>query len=720
MSYDLPRLDMSKKLDYTWFPTAAQCFIYRNFGCVPTERMADVLGTDNATVVRMAQDMGLDTKESVSDEWLTRGYVTLIRNNWHLLDYDGLCRLLGWDREYLAYILKEDDFLDIKLGGFKSATPSLEITELDETQRARTEEIKKITESVRERTPKPDVAPFDFFSELAGGTSVDTHDCVFDYRIIYSYCALYGDTFADKKLIDVSFSDEMLAKYREVGVNGVWTQAVLSSLVPYPFDPRMSEGYERRLEGMRYLTDKLEKYGIKLYLYLNEPRSLPEEFFLQNPHLRGHVSEKNGSQLCVSTEEVQRYLYDGAAYLAREVPKLGGFFTITASENPTNCYSHAREDTCTCPRCSQKSRAEIYGLVNRLICEGAQSVNPNIRVFAYTWEWGSPELADRVLEATPDGVGLLCVSERGVKKNIHGVETSVRDYSISVEGPGTDALESWRYARARERDALAKVQINNTWELSGVPFIPAVDKVYRHLRAIAETGDVNGLFLTWTLGGYPSPILKLATAFKKGKEAPTLREMCREWFPSIDTETLCDAFTAFSEAFDEFPFSLRVAYNSPQFAPSDFLFEKNTGFKATMVGIPYDDIDKWSLGFGREIYYKCFSDICEKWRRGMELIHTLNTDNADVRMICESAEACYLHFLSIKNQTEYICSEDVEVKKKALLSEEEIAEKMLSLMGRNASVGYEASNHYYCTKQNLVEKIINCKYLYDKLGGTHE
>ena len=715
MAYVLPKLDAQKRLDYTWFPTAAQCFIYRNWGAVSAERLAFVLDTDAANVLRMAEDMGLDTSIEVSDVWMIRGYITLIRNNWHLLDYEGICRLLGWSSEYLAYILKEDDFLDVKLGNFKSATPKLTVEDLDGDKKARTEEIKKITLGLRKVMEAETFKPFDFFGAINSSSAECEDGSVFKYRIIYSYCALYGDTFCHKDLIDLSFPDEMLAKYREVGVNGIWTQAVLSSLVPYPFDENMSKGYEKRLEGMRYLTQKLEKYGIKLYLYLNEPRSLPESFFEANEELLGHVGEKSGPHLCVSTEIVQKYLYDGTAFLVRSVPKLGGFFTITASENPTNCYSHSKDGACNCPRCSDKSRAEIFGLVNRLICEGARSANPDIKVFAYTWEWGSSEIADSVLENTPEGVGLLCVSERGVKKNIKGIQTSVRDYSISVEGPGEEALRSWKYAKSRGRDALAKVQLNNSWELSGVPFIPAIDKVYRHLRRIAETQDVNGLFMSWTLGGYPSPVLRLAIAFRSGEEPPTLEELYGKWFPNTDIKTLSSAFTAFSEAFDEFPFSLRVAYNSPQFAPANFLFEKKTGYKATMVGIPYDDIDKWSSEFGGEVYYGCFKSICEKWAKGMELLHIIEYPSPDLRMIFDSAEACFLHFTSIKNQFEYICFTDKEIRRKALESEQKVCEKMIELMGRNAAIGFEASNHYYCTRYNLVEKIINCRYLEEKL-----
>ena len=81
--------------------------------------MARVLGTDAATVTAAAADLGLAESTANEELWRTRGYVTLIRANWHLLDFSGLCTLLAWDEGYLAYILKEDDFLEVKLGGKK-------------------------------------------------------------------------------------------------------------------------------------------------------------------------------------------------------------------------------------------------------------------------------------------------------------------------------------------------------------------------------------------------------------------------------------------------------------------------------------------------------------------------------------------------------------------------------------------------------------------------
>ena len=63
--------------------------------------------------------MGLPAKRQLSDDFLRRIYITVIRQNWHLLPEEQIIELLGWNAERFAYTLKEDDFLEHKLGQVK-------------------------------------------------------------------------------------------------------------------------------------------------------------------------------------------------------------------------------------------------------------------------------------------------------------------------------------------------------------------------------------------------------------------------------------------------------------------------------------------------------------------------------------------------------------------------------------------------------------------------
>ena len=66
-----------------------------------------------------------------------RGYITLIRRNWHLLPYDQLLELLEMTPERLAFALREDDFLWVKLGRLKPQCEPLRYRAPDEAARRR-------------------------------------------------------------------------------------------------------------------------------------------------------------------------------------------------------------------------------------------------------------------------------------------------------------------------------------------------------------------------------------------------------------------------------------------------------------------------------------------------------------------------------------------------------------------------------------------------------
>ena len=51
------------------------------------------------------------------------------------------------------------------------------------------------------------------------------------------------------------------------------------------------------------------------------------------------------------------------------------------------------------------------------------------------------------------------------------------------------------------------------------------------------------------------------------------------------------------------------------------------------------------------------------------------------------------------------------------LAEDEIAHarRLFTLTREDARIGYEASNHYYYYPLDLVEKVVNCRHVLDRL-----
>ena len=76
----------------------------------------------------------------------------------------------------------------------------------------------------------------------------------FGARYIYSFCALYDGA------LDVDRAtycpDSLLEKYAEAGVNGIWLQAVLYRVTEFPFDKKMSDGWEERQKNLRNFVNR--------------------------------------------------------------------------------------------------------------------------------------------------------------------------------------------------------------------------------------------------------------------------------------------------------------------------------------------------------------------------------------------------------------------------------------------------------------------------------
>src|SRR5207247_8026399 len=106
-------------------------------------------------------------------------------------------------------------------------------------------------------------------------------------RFGYSYFALYGDPLLDQA--PDPYPEGYLARMAAIGVNGVWLQAVLYKLAPFPFKPQLSERYKERLANLRALGSRARKHALGLYLYLNEPRAMPLAFYETHPEMKGVI-----------------------------------------------------------------------------------------------------------------------------------------------------------------------------------------------------------------------------------------------------------------------------------------------------------------------------------------------------------------------------------------------------------------------------------------------
>ncbi len=721
------------------FPDAAHAVVWRNWQLVGPDRLAAVLATSADKITELAVSMGLPREVKIPREMRERGYITLVRRNWHLLPYDQLLSLLDMTAEEFAFRLREDDFLYSKLGFVKPPCEPVKYREPDAAALRRAADIRALVhqqfEVLLDQPAEPRFAFIDALGHV-GDAAADDRDRNSDkgLRFIYSYFAVFGDPLANPQLDP--FPDGLLVRLRAQGVNGIWLHTVLRQLAPGgEHFPEFGEGHEDRLANLRSLVERAKRYGIDVYLYINEPRAMPNEFFAQRPEMAGAPSGKY-TAMCTTDPRVRQWLSDSLAYVFEKVPGLGGIFTITASENPTNCASQGQRSAC--PRCAKRTESEIVAEVVAAMEEGVHRSAPAAKVINWDWGWGwawhdDNEEARATIAKLPDSTWLMSVSEWSLPIERGGVKSELGEYSISAVGPGPRATLHWADAKQRGLKTVAKVQLNNSWELSAVPYLPVLDLVAEHCERLAKA-DVDGMMLSWTLGGYPSMNLELASKFA-ARPAPetesALQALAERHFGPRAAPHVRQAWTKFSRAFREYPYDRSVLYSAPQqMGPANLLFGQPTDYSASMVGFPYDDLTRWRGPYPPEIFIGQFQKVADGWADGLtdlEAAQSLVPEElrpaaaADLRV----AQAVHLHFASVANQARFVIARDALIAAQddaardnlrreviTILDREiELARRMFALSSADSRLGYEASNHYYYVPLDLVEKVINCDNL---------
>jgi hypothetical protein len=516
----LPMGSAPAPLDAAWFPSRLFAFVWRNWALVPITRMALVVGAKADDLATIGRSMGLEPPRGLSDAQRRRAYLTIIRRNWHLLPYDQILTLLGWTAERLAYTLREDDFFFYKLGLLKPNSPPLRWASPTAAEAARAAEIARLVREVFPDGVLEGQEPlFSFIDALTAPLAAPSqpvpHTDQAPLRMGYSYFALCGDPLLDPALDP--YPDGLLARLAAVGENAVWLHVELSHLTPLPWS---HDTYvEQRRAALRKMAARAAAHGMKIFLYLNEPRSVPaaSPVFQRHPDWRG-VEEKGYNAVCTSAPEVRAAICDGVAGICRAVPELGGFFTCTASENLTNCWSHGRGRKC--PHCKDRKPAEVIAEVNATIDGGIRAAGGRQRCLASDWGWHDQWALD-VIARLPTTVELISVSESSLPIERGGVKSAVGEYSISSIGPGPRAQRHWAAAKRRGLRVVAKIQCGNTWEFSAAPYLPVLENITRHVTALRDAG-VNDIMLNWTLGGYPSPNVEAVAEINAGGTLDTL------------------------------------------------------------------------------------------------------------------------------------------------------------------------------------------------------
>jgi hypothetical protein len=241
------------------------------------------------------------------------------------------------------------------------------------------------------------------------------------------------------------------------------------------------------------------------------------------------------------------------------------------------------------------------------------------------------------------------------------------------------------------------------------------------------------------VGGDPSPTLALARCFES-EPVPTLEaaltHVARSRYGADAVPDVLAAWSKLSAAFAEYPFHGGFVYNGPmQCGPANLLYARPTGYRATMVGFPYDDLNGWRAIYPAQVLAGQFEKIAQGWEEGLVALGQARektitpSERANLREDLGLAEAAGLHFRSVANQVRFIMARDAllsgslrdaerearaEAARRILEDEIGTARRLFRLTREDSRIGFEASNHYYYLPMDLVEKVINCRYILDE------
>jgi hypothetical protein len=249
--------------------------------------------------------------------------------------------------------------------------------------------------------------------------------------------------------------------------------------------------------------------------------------------------------------------------------------------------------------------------------------------------------------------------------------------------------------------------------------------VAQHATNLTKAG-VDGLMLGWSLGGYPSPnlavVAEINSMLEPDPEKAVQRVAQREFGPD-HAAAVTSAWRTFSDAFAEFPFSGGLVYAAPvNFGPMNLLFAKPTGYHATMVGFPYDDLDAWRAIYPPEIYAGQLEKVARGFEPGIRVLRdeaATAKEPARARLLREAgvAEAIALHYRSCVNQARFVMARGSaegagrDEVARLLTDEIAVAERLYEIQRADSRIGFESSNHYYYVPLDLAEKVLNCEDL---------
>ena len=523
--------------------------------------------------------------------------------------------------------------------------------------------------------------------------------------------------------------DEFLNRWAHDGINGVMLH--LDSLFPYRLVPEFEHPPEALFQTLSQMVRNYARYGIRLYLYLNEPKSFPAGSPLRSryPQLLGGDG-RGLTYYCTGTKQGCDFLAEGFRKLVAGVPGLGGLIVICVGERPTHCYSGGYEPQVRpirCPRCSQRAPRDVLRETLAAMARGVHAADPAAEFIAWPYSqylcWGERLTRDAASHVPPNAI-LMHNFDSAARVRQLGKMRRADDYWLSVPGPSALFRDCARLAHKQGTRVFAKIMAGCSHELASVPYVPVPGNLYRRFRAMHALG-VSGVLQNWGSGNDPS-LMNRAAGTLAFAPLPASEEVFLEQHARRDwgrhARTVARAWKHFQSAYDHCPVAIGFSYYGPVHnGPVWPLYLEPRGFELGgnwRPDQPGGDVIGGCTGYHTlaEVIILC-TRMRDRWRRGVRLMESLrhaaagnNERQAQIGLVqavqlqLESA-VNILSFYALRERLAWQRSGNRKAllaKMKILVEREiEVDRRLLPLATRFPRLGFcpEANSHKYFPAQ---------------------
>ena len=154
-----------------------------------------------------------------------------------------------------------------------------------------------------------------------------------------------------------------------------------------------------------------------------------------------------------------------------------------------------------------------------------------------------------------------------------------------------------------------------------------------------------------------------------------------------------------------------------------------------MVGLPYDDLKKWSSVYPADVWISQMAKAAEGFGRGVEILKEAmqvvdDNHRSKLENLYHRAEMVRIHLQSSAEQGRFVAARNdyyfarnnavrkahIEAMRQACAAQRELITDALNIVVRNSSIGYESSNHYFYLPIDLVESYISTLHIEEWLN----